>query len=243
MKHRTLLRNLHIKIGTVVALPLVLSAVTALLLSHNREMGFKHINVNLAWLPKIQSASGETVLATIQSGLTTRDGRYFAGTRYGLYVLESGQLNRVDAIPGTDVRSLRETDKGILLASKVGVWLLKGSKWRHLYKGEVWEADLAPDGSFHIVSKADGLLSSRDEGQHWSPVLPVNNAITRTQVEIDLSKVPLDKLLLDLHTGNALFGRPMRWIWIDFVALPLLFLALSGLYLWYRSRKHPKQVR
>jgi hypothetical protein len=42
---------------------------------------------------------------------------------------------------------------------------------------------------------------------------------------------------MDLHTGKALLGKHAEWLWIDLVGGALLFLSLTGVYLWWRGRR------
>jgi hypothetical protein len=54
----------------------------------------------------------------------------------------------------------------------------------------------------------------------------------------------LGRLMFDLHTGRAWFGKRWAWIWIDILAFALALLAISGLILRGRAsvRGYKKQV-
>lgn len=47
----------------------------------------------------------------------------------------------------------------------------------------------------------------------------------------------LARLIKDLHTGDALFGRELRWVWDDIVGGSMTFLTLTGIYLWWNGQR------
>jgi hypothetical protein len=49
-------------------------------------------------------------------------------------------------------------------------------------------------------------------------------------------RLTLGKLVTDLHTGKAFFGKEHEWIWIDILGAIWVFLGGTGLYLWWRSQ-------
>jgi uncharacterized iron-regulated membrane protein len=49
-------------------------------------------------------------------------------------------------------------------------------------------------------------------------------------------RVTLGKLMLDLHTGKAFFGKEAEWIWIDLLGGVWVFLGFTGIYLWWRTQ-------
>src|SRR4051812_6029705 len=47
----------------------------------------------------------------------------------------------------------------------------------------------------------------------------------------------LARLIRDLHTGEAFFGRDNKWIWNDIIGGSMTFLALTGVYLWWNGQR------
>jgi hypothetical protein len=51
------------------------------------------------------------------------------------------------------------------------------------------------------------------------------------------SKISLAQLIRDIHKGVALAGDKNQWIWVDSIALPLIFFASSGMFMWWNKQK------
>jgi hypothetical protein len=50
-------------------------------------------------------------------------------------------------------------------------------------------------------------------------------------------QLPLARVIRDLHTGEALLGHDAEWIWNDIVGGTMTFLALTGVYLWWKGQR------
>lgn len=219
-----------------MALPLLVVSMTAILIAHSQRFEATPVPVSVSKLPGYQATHVGTAFAELQSFLTTRDGRTLIGTRQGLFQMQGGTLHRVSDIPAVEIRRVREwSNETLLVATKKGVWLqtaVEGA-WKKIYAGNVVDIETSPT-SIQIATKDKGMWESSDTGAHWQAVSITNQALIQTPLQEEVS---WGKLLFDLHTGNALLGRPNRWLWIDAVGISLLFLTLSGLWMGYRSRR------
>lgn len=98
-------------------------------------------------------------------------------------------------------------------------------------------------GDFHGINKSDNKIIA-SEGKHgfhisvdnrtsWKS-FPYQKLLVR-KIKIFsesiagtkyMEKLTLEKLTLDIHTGKAFFGEGAMWIWIDLIAISLLFMTL-----------------
>jgi uncharacterized iron-regulated membrane protein len=51
------------------------------------------------------------------------------------------------------------------------------------------------------------------------------------------SEMLLARVIRDIHTGEALLGHDTEWVWNDIVGGTMAFLAVTGLYLWWRGQR------
>jgi hypothetical protein len=231
MKVNAFLRKWHINIGAILALPAFIVCVTAILMAHNQVLDLRNIPLNLGWLPGYQNSGQDVVNLEIRSTLLTHDNRYLIGTRFGLWELKNKHLEPVAAIPEVEVRSIKETMKGLVLASRKGIWLNENNHWKKIYQGDTWEVEELPNRTLRIAAKNKGLLESTDNGKHWVALQAINSLPYELPHGVPQEEMNLGRLVLDLHTGRAWFGKQWAWLWIDILAGTLAFLAVSGIIL------------
>jgi uncharacterized iron-regulated membrane protein len=227
-------RHWHAWLSVILSLPLFLVGVTAVLLAHHKALGLNAVDLNVGWLPGYRSVRLSP--PEIKASLLAVDGRHFLGTKAGLFVLERGQLTSVPAFRGIEVRSLAEHGSLLLVGGANGVWQHEAGAWRQLYPSTVHSVQISSGGIIQIATTAKGLLISHDGGQTWSPHRLSINALQQLPPEALKTNFALGKLVMDLHTGKALLGR-WEWLWIDALGALLVFLCLTGVYLWWKGQK------
>jgi len=231
LRMNMMIRNWHINLGAVLAVPIIVVCVTAILMAHNQALDLRNISLNLAWLPGYQTGHQNVSEMEVRSTLTTSDHRYYIGTRFGLWELKDNQLVEVSDVPEVEIRHIKETPQGIILASRNGVWLNEGNHWKKIYRGEAWEVEVLPNQHLRIATKKKGFMESSDQGKHWRPLNAINSLPYVLPKGAPQEEMNLGRLILDLHTGRAWFGKQWAWVWIDILAAILTFIALSGLWL------------
>ena len=243
MKINLLVRNWHINLGTILAVPVFVVCVTAILMAHNQTLDLRSIPMNLAWLPGYQNANKNVSDMEVRSTLHTSDNRYYIGTRFGLWELKDNRLVQIPEAPEGEIRSIKETPQGMILAGRYGVWMSEAGHWKKLYRGDAWEVETLPNQHLRIATRKKGFMESDDQGKHWHPVKELNSlpyVVPNSAVQEEMN---LGRLVLDLHTGRAWFGKQWAWLWIDIIAAILALLVMSGLWLkgWTVSRKRSVQ--
>lgn len=128
-----------------------------------------------------------------------------------------------------------KTDKDIVVAAKKGVWVETRDGWHKALDSDAWNAHALPDGAVVVAVKEAGLPSSRD-GKNWESVPGIAAALEALPGSKVRERITLGKLMIDLHTGKALFGKQLEWIWIYTLGVVWVFLGFTGLWLWWRSQ-------
>lgn len=227
--------------GLLIALPILVVAITALFISHRKTLGTEEIKVAAHWLPGYQDSSVKSWRNEARCSLHTAAGETYLGTLGGLYRLSGKRLVTVEELGDTQIRGLAEASWGRIAATKSGIWLEQNGNWQHVVKGDAWSASSRSDGSITVALRNKGLLVSID-GQRWQEDAQLNAALANLPGE-SAEAITLSRLVFDLHSGRALLGKDNEWIWIDLTGLTLCLLALTGVYTWLRNKRRKVMQR
>lgn len=245
--------NWHLWSGLAFTIPIVLVAITAILIAHEKGLGTKKIAVNAGWLPGYGSKKNtEHFLNDVKDVIIKNDSSFYA-SKLGLIILVHKNITIVKGTEGSEVRDLEIIDNRIWLASKEGIFILEKNN----------TSKLILKGDFHGINKSantiiasegkHGFHTSTDNGISWknSSISKIigeektkefSESISNTKY---MEKLTLEKLALDIHTGKAFFGDGAMWIWIDLIAISLLFMTFTGIWMWYKrtygKKKNPKK--
>lgn len=225
-------RDWHNWVSVVLLLPMLLVGFTSLFIAHKKSLALDEVDLSryVAWLPGYASATAEK--PEVRASLVAADGRRWLAGKEGLHRIVDGRAEAVTELAGQQVRDLAAAPWGVVVAAKGGIWVELDGSWRKAHKGDAWNASLAPDGSVAVALRDKGLLVSRD-GRRWA-TLPEVEALPPAPTAGE--RISLGKLVMDLHTGKAFFGKDAEWIWIDLLGSVWLFLGFTGLYLWWRTQ-------
>ena len=254
------MRRWHRYLGVAATLLVILVSITGILLVHKKDLGLNRVMVNLPGYNKKQPLDAWSLVVTADGYklFSSRQGifrgdhdgwrktssfvakklhvdgeRVYACTSAGLQQSNDGGETWRNALPGEEVKTiyfsagqgLAATTKGIYQATQGGDrWQLAASFGRKPL--DIREI-MATDGGFLLAAK-EGL--HRLDGD---VIKPVKLAVSSQAV----AEVELQKVITDLHTG-AFFGGWFMLV-VDVMALTLVFLAVSGIWIWY----HPWKAR
>jgi uncharacterized iron-regulated membrane protein len=226
-------RKWHAWISFAISLPILLVAVTAILIAHGQKLGFRDIKVDASWLPGYSSAPAQR---EVRATLATSDALWI-GTLSGLFVQANGSVREVDFFAGQEVRSLPHTENTVFVLTTQGLFAQRGDEWKRVSKGPVASA-YADGNNVYMTSRDKGLQVSDDQGGSWKPVADAKAALEQLPpLGPAPAKMVLARVIRDLHTGEALLGHDGEWIWNDVVGGTMTFLGVSGLFLWWRGQR------
>ncbi len=236
MKLNLKARSWHTWASIILALPILIVGASAVFIAHKKSLNTEDITVNAKWLPGYQTEEAKAKGPEARAALTTSAGIIYVGAQEGLYRLDGDKLVAVEALAGVPVRGLAESRFGIVAAAKNGIWLVQGEDWTRVHKGDAWNASNRADGSAVVSVKDKGLLVSGD-GKKWQADPLLASALAAMPSEAVDKPLTLGKLIMDLHTGQAFFGKKGEWIWIDLIGIAMCLLAMTGVYMWWRAEK------
>jgi hypothetical protein len=236
MKLNLKARSWHTWVSVILSLPIVVVALTAVFIAHKKALGTEEIRVAAGWLPGYRVEEKKAPGIEARAALLTAGGRSFVGTQGGLFELSDGRLTQVEALGTTQVRALVEAPWGLVAATKSGIWVERDGAWMRTHQADAWSAVAQPDGRVIVGVKDKGLLASAD-GRRWQPDDRWMDALASLPQETAREPMTLGKLIMDLHTGKAFFGKDGEWIWIDLVGLAMSLLGLTGLWMWWRTQR------
>lgn len=218
-------RLIHLWSGVLLALPMFIVGVTAVFLAHEKSLGIKDIPIS--WLP--MSYEKEYQLRSVAEDA---DGRLWLGSQQGLFV-QQGE-GQPEPVAEFEVRQLLSEGDSLWVASKMGLYQLQGEALELRLEGDVHGITRLADGRLMAGVKELGALHSSD-GLSWTSWAG-NPALQAVQSE-QVKPYTVGKLVMDLHTGKVFFGKSGEWIWIDLLGSALALLGLTGVWVWWQSRR------
>ncbi|MFN3416684.1 MAG: PepSY domain-containing protein [Caldimonas sp.] len=236
-------RGWHIWLSIALSLPILIVGLTAVFIAHDKALNLKSLHVPAAWSPMSQPAQLQRTDTEVRSLWGDAGGTQWLGSKMGLYRVGA------DGVPTQilgpyDVRALQGAGTSVLVAAKNGLWRVEpdGITAQRVHEGEYWSVAATPLGLLAVPKEADAQISL-DEGrswQAWQPAIQATEQLATTmamQAETGQRTITLSKLVMDLHTGKAFFGKRYEWIWIDLVGLAMVLLTVTGLVMWWRSQR------
>jgi hypothetical protein len=244
LKLRSLFR-LHRALGACAAAFVLMLAVTGVLLSHTEDLHLDHRYVSSSFLldwygikPPQDARSFR-----VDGHWVTEMGDRLYFDRFDLADVGSGPLLGAVGVPDMIVVAQRD---GLLLLSPSGQRVetlqqdqgLPSAVQRIGTRGgrvvvSTRRGDYQADGELLRWEKADA------HGVAWASPQPLPSGLEQALAEQYRGRgLSWEHLLLDLHSGRIL-GRPGELL-VDFLGVALLFLACTGVWMWWRIRQSTK---
>lgn len=228
-------RAWHAWLSVILSLPLFIVGVTALFFAHGKTLGLNKMDIDALWLPGYAMAVSKGEPVVVKAALAA-DGVWYVGGKTGLFILRAGRAEAVEALRGADVRSIAGAADKLVVGAKTGVWLGGGNDWRRIHDTEVFTAGTLPDGAIFAAPATGGLVVSRDGGRTWLNDAAAIDALTLLPAARE-ETLTMNRLIMDLHTGKAFLGKHWEWLWIDILGGIMIFLSLTGVYLWWMGQR------
>lgn len=260
------MRGVHKYVGLVTAVIVVIVSITGMLLIHKKALGLNSVSVTLpAYAPPkaadafdLLALGADTIVVATKQGVYVReagawtlslpsptkklyrhDGTLYACAKDGLYASAQG-TSWTKLFSGQEVKALHFSGSTLVIAAAEGIYRKSregGETWEEVAsfsKKPIEIRSFSHDGEGMILVAAKEGVFTADGAKTLSPeTLPLK--------EQKREKIDLQKLITDMHTGE-LFGRYF-YLLMDFTALGLVAISVTGVYLWYIPAKRKKQKR
>jgi hypothetical protein len=240
------MRRLHRSIGAGAAIFVFFMVLTGLVINHSNGLGLDQRHVSQ---PFLLGWYGLGKPENIQSYAVGDDWLSFAGSQ--LYLNDNSVATISDGAGAVSLGELliaAGSDELLLLDQQGN--LVERIPWSPIGTAPIDSIGLNANATVTVKSSGQlwmadtDLLNWQRTGEttvtvQWSTSEPapeqLQQAITRVYRGEGLS---LERVLLDLHSGR-IFGSAGVLVY-DLIALGLGFLSISGLVLWFRSRRNGK---
>jgi hypothetical protein len=215
--------------GILFLFPAFLISITAIFLALDGFLHMDRVKINLPFTTDNYSEN------EIKSVVATAD-RQYVGSKNGLYIVEGSRVSSVPELAGSDVRSLLLVNDTLYISSKQGLWRLAGSTVVRLIDQDVFHVSMS-NNQLLVSAGKKGIIQLDHNGKEVKNN-PLAGDIT-SKLDGSKQKQPqtLHKLVIDLHTGEAIVGKTLVPYWIAFSGIQMLLLTLTGC--WFAFRKKP----
>ena len=240
---RTWIRASHRWLGVLLLLPLTIVCITGLILNHTVDLKLSSRKTSVDW---IQARYGMHLQGEPEA--MGFDGKAYAATWDGKIFYQKQILE--DTTPLIGAVPLRD-GTAVVTASAVHYFGLDGELIETLdsltlpgtpisRSGRTRDLELVletPAGTF--ISDENLLeFTKADTGREidWSGVVTAKESDLETwKSAFSGDGIPLDRLILDLHSGRF-FGTVGKWIY-DLATVGVLLLSATGFVLFLRTRR------
>jgi hypothetical protein len=235
------LRKWHRKLGIAAAFFLIFLSLSGIALNHTQALSLGHQAITNAWLLNHYGIKAP------------QDIRFYDQGR----VAVTNQLVWLN-----DIALLDAAEKVIAVANKTDFIIVVTQQQLYLYsqQGElidqIGQASGVPEnisalsvaGEQVIVKAESGLYQLSDDFFDWESITPEiqpqwlmaidgsNQQISHAEILYQSQYLTVERIILDAHSGR-LFGD-IGVFFMDIVALLLILLSLSGLYIWLRDKQN-----
>lgn len=233
---RRTLRWQHKWLGIVLCLLLLCFCLSGIVLNHRRT--FADVNIPRSWLPEefqYKNWNNGLLRGTLpyedESVLIYGKGGIFRTDQSGKYVVDFN-----DGLPaGADYRSIvrvaQAKDGTLYAAAQYGLYLYDKSQWKEIMFDH-------PDDDLRIMDmslRGDSLIVTSRNAAYLllPPYKEARQIIIKTALGEE-TKTSWFRIIWRLHSGE-LFGLVGRLV-VDAVALVLLFLCITGIFVWLRPK-------
>jgi hypothetical protein len=247
--HRTF-RKWHRKLGVFAAFFIVFLSVTGIALNHTDGLSLAHQPIKSTWLLDHYGIAAPQDIRIYQQGniLVTHQSVWFKGA---LLLESDDQVISVGRMP------LKQSKKDVLVIATSQSLLL------YSLTGELVDMlgveSGVPESINALSIKGEQLILDTEQGYvktdsnffDWQVIQPITAPqwlqpeIASTQ-QIEQAKLiyraqflTLERIILDSHSGRIL--GDIGVVFMDFIALLLIVLSISGLYLWLKYAKNNRK--
>jgi len=250
--HNRLIRHLrewHRKFGIIAAFFIIFLSISGVALNHTTTLSLAHKPISNIWLlDHYGIAPPNDIRFYQQSSLQVTNNLVWLNDKL---LFESS----------ADVVSAGITSAQVSTDEVVGVYVIASQTHLYIYnyQGELLDQlgveagvpedieALSIDNNMVVLKTASGYYQSDSDFFYWQAISPLLEPLWITAESVSIQKeqqaslayrsqfLTFERIILDAHSGRilGLFGV----LFMDAVAILLILLSLSGIYIWIRYAK------
>ena len=230
-------RRIHLWVAVILAIPMVVVAVSGILIAMR---SVSNVKVPLSWL----GAEAVPDRLPINAYLEMPGGVVWIGNAQGLNQIAGGQTKQIPHFSGQEIVGLAAIPNVSMpvVATKMAVWAEANGQWKPVLRGRVRQLSTLSDGQVLAIAGGRGEMAAgrpmvTDDGQEW---LPYGRAVISNKAlpALDNPSVALHQFMRELHSGAYFFGKgPGEMIWSNVLGWILVLLSLTGLWMWWKTQQ------
>ncbi|HAQ20738.1 MAG TPA: hypothetical protein DCR40_16130 [Prolixibacteraceae bacterium] len=229
------IRTLHKWPGILFLFPAFLISITAILLSLDGVLHMDRVKINFL---STTDSYADNEMKSVVFGAN----RQYVGSKNGLYIVDGSEVLSVPELTGGDVRSLLLVNDTLYIASKQGLWRLAGNSIIRLNDKDVFHVSLTPNNQLMVSAGRKGIFLLDRNGAEIKDNQIVKEIAAKLAGTKQNQPQTLHKLVMDLHTGEAIVGKKLSPFWIAFSGFQLLLLTFTGCWFIFRKKPGVKKV-
>lgn len=234
-------RDWHTWLSVILSIPLLIVGITAVLLAHEKSLGLKEMPISVGWLSGYGMEEEHGYEDNLRTTGYLPNGDLYVASKAGLFIKSGDAFIRAVGTPQAEFRQVIEANGQVFAAGKMGLYKLTQDNWTSSLDGEMWGISYGQDKLMAIV-KDKGQFVSTDMGETWQADDSLKLALKDMGEDITKEPMTLSKLVIDLHTGKAFLGKEGEWVWIDILGGIMVFLTLTGLFMWWVSQRRKREL-
>jgi cytochrome b subunit of formate dehydrogenase len=240
----------HRYVGLTAALFIIIIAVTGILLNHTTEFKFNKQYVKTNWLLNHYGITAPQIIPSYpvaNNWISQWDNQIYLNKKF----INKNDAPVIGAISYNDMIIIGQP-AALLVFTATGELIERVAGSEGIPSGIeaigiTDEKQLAVRSSTGIFTTNQDLLFWQNSPAAivvWSDNVTLPDSVHKTLLELYRGQgLNLERILLDLHSGRLLGKGGVYFM--DFIALLMILLALSGVWLWIqriiKTRKHKKQ--
>ena len=236
-------RRIHLWVAVILAIPMVLMAVSGILIAMR---SVANVPIPMKWL----GAESVPERLPIMAYLEGADGTRWIGNANGLNAVKAGVARSVPTFDGQEIVGLATLTgkESPLVATRMAIWTEADGTWQAVRRGRVRQVSQLGDGQVLVIAggrgeMADGKPMVSSDGTNWEPYMPAMQA-NRQLPKLESPSVALHQFMRELHSGAFFFGKgPGEMVWSNLMGWVLVLLSLTGLWMWFKRERQKASER
>jgi hypothetical protein len=236
----------HTWIGIILSLPIFIVGATAVLIA--LEKTYKDTEnepiIDVGWLPgygqKAMEKENDMKLSEIKASYLAADGTQFYGTKSGAIAVKNNKAILIKELSGIEVFTIEAVANTVYFGTKMGLYSMEGNQLSKISPIDTRHINIRNDGSIALSNNKTVFIST-DNGKNFEEQTSYRilfASIPKTENAMDMSEMPLHKVVMDFHTGKAFFGKAFMDIWIILVGFSCALLSATGIIMWFKKTKN-----
>jgi hypothetical protein len=236
-------RRIHLWVATILAIPMILMAVSGVLIAMR---SVSEVKVPMRWL------GAETVpdRLPISAYLETEKGVVWIGNAQGLTRLAGGAAEAIPHFAGQEIVAVAALPGSAqpIVATRMAVWAEQGGAWQAVQRGRVRQLATLADGRVLAIAGGRGEMAAgrpmaTRDGTTWEVYGPAMRA-NKQMPPLQNPSVALHQWMRELHSGAYFFGKgPGEMAWSNVFGWILVLLSLTGLWMWWKTEQRKARER